>query len=95
MRTLSILVLTGTMYGCGGGGGLTPEQLEEGKSLVHALQPLDDAKAKLNEKLGPPTSTDDSSMSWFAKAGDGCKQLTLNFSGEMVGSATIADAPCP
>ena len=96
MRTLiTAAALTLALAACtGGGGGLTVEQLNAAKDSVHSMQPKADAMKAL-ESLGAPAKSDENGMSWFAKDGDGCKELHVQMIGDMVGSTEIKKSACP
>ena len=77
MRLVAALATVVVLIACnmgGGPAGLTVEQLTEAQGKVHAMQPKDLAMEALSS-LGEPAKKDDAGASWFAKDGDGCKEL--------------------
>jgi hypothetical protein len=91
MRTI-VLVLAA--MACGGGG-LTAAQLEAAKETVHAMQPIEEAKASLTATLGEPTRSDEAGLHWFANEGGTCKELLVGVMGTSVGAVEVRDGACP
>ncbi len=76
-------------------GGLTPAKLEAAKEKVHAMQPRDAAVSSLTAELVPATKSTDEGASWFAPDGDKCRELSVAFAGDVVGSIELKPSPCP
>ena len=86
MRMFFLFMMT--LAACGGG--VTAEQLETAKGLVMPLVPKDTTRTKVIEVAGEPVSESDTESVWQTGSGD-CKKLTITWTADMTGPATLED----
>ena len=97
MRTFAPALAALLLAACTGTAtsGPSPDDLDEAKGLVRAMQPKDEAMKAVEGKLGAPAKVDENGASWFAKDGERCKELHIQLMGDMVGNVDVKKADCP